>query len=80
MQRLGFSAAIWAIFAFVWVLTTGLAVAALYASDIVAYWFVLLALTVSSMQLAVAWTNSTGRWNFFTRWVLRMHRRALTRR
>lgn len=80
MHKLGFTTAIWTIFSFVVVWVAAQAAAVLSGSWVVSAWFVLLSLWVSVMQLAVAWTNSTGRWNVLTRWVLRMHMRALARR
>ena len=45
----------------------------------VAVGYVLLALFVGSVQLAVARTNCTGRYNAITRLVLRAHTRGLLR-
>ena len=80
MHKLGFTTAIWAIFSFVVAWVAALAATSLAGSWPVSAWFMLLSLWVSIMQVAVAWTNTTGRWNALTRWVLRMHLRALARR
>ena len=80
MRKLGFKTAIWAIFAFVVAWVLALASAASSGSWLTQAWFVALAAVVSVMQAAVAYTNTTHRWNFITRWVLGVHMRQLNRR
>lgn len=81
MRRFGFARVVWGIFAFATLWTIALAAAALAAADAsVAVGYVLIALFVGSVQLAVARTNCTGRYNAVTRLVLRAHTRGLLRR
>lgn len=81
MRRFGFARVVWAVFAFAAAWACGLAVAAsLSGSPLVACGYALLGAFVGTVQLAVALTNATGRYNAVTRIVRAVHTRAALRR
>lgn len=74
MRRIGFGRAVWGIFGFVTVWTVAIAASVLATGNRwTALGYAALALLVGTVQLAVARTNSTGRFNVISRAVLRLH-------
>ena len=81
MRRFGFARVVWAVFAFTAAWACGLAVAASMSGSLLMAWgYALLGAFVGTVQLAVALTNATGRYNAVTRIVRAAHTRAALRR